>query len=192
MKTLLHQASRSFVDSLEDKEYVVLERLYGMGEKSKPKKNPESVFQSWAINRLQQLINYKCEESGIPVIFVKPDFTSQRCPRCGTIDKNNRRSQALFRCVSCGFQHNADFVASINLRELALGGWAVVSQPDAVYETRKLPSNPFISRGLANGAADHLQDALKWDLQGLQALFAFSAGNLQNAGLGSANKHNVV
>lgn len=188
MKTLLHQASRAFVDSLEDEEYVVLERLYGVGEKARPKKNPEAVFQSWAINRLQQLINYKCEESGIPVVFVKPDFTSQRCPRCGTIDKNNRRSQALFRCISCGFQHNADFVASINLRELARGGWAVVSQPYAVYETRKLPSNSFIPRGQVNGAADYLQDALKWDLQGLQQWSALPAQNHQDVDLSSANK----
>jgi transposase len=87
---------------------------------------------SSTMGRLQHMITYKCEENGIPVVLVKPDFTSQRCPRCGTIDRYNRRTQALFRCVNCGYQHNADFVASINLRELALGGWAAVSQPYAI------------------------------------------------------------
>ncbi|MFP3910319.1 MAG: hypothetical protein ACLFVX_10745 [Archaeoglobaceae archaeon] len=46
------------------------------------------------------------------------------------MDKSNR-FQALFRCVSCGYQHNSDKVASFNLSELAQGVWAPVSVPEA-------------------------------------------------------------
>ena len=142
MRTFLHQSSRALIESLNDGDYLVLERLYGT--KMKPKGNrPSRSPHRGGRNRqdcgsstlidLQHMISYKCEEMGIPVTLVRPDYTSQRCPRCGTIDKYNRRSQALFRCISCGYPDNADFVASINLRELALGGWAAVSQPDAVH-----------------------------------------------------------
>ena len=134
-RTTLHQSSKALVESLDEGNYLVLERLHGTKVRTCSKRNQRCTrpsFQSLAIGRLQKMISYKCGDRGIPVILAKPDFTSQRCPRCGTIDKFNRRSQALFRCVKCGYQHNADFVASINLRELALGGWAAVSQPDAV------------------------------------------------------------
>ncbi len=134
-KTTLHQYSRSLVKSLEEDDYLVMEKLQGTKVKSchrKHRRNTRPSYQSLVISRLQQMISYKCADQGITVISVRPDFTSQRCPRCGTIDKSNRRSQALFRCVHCGYQHNADFIASINLRELALGGWAAISQPDAV------------------------------------------------------------
>jgi IS605 OrfB family transposase len=144
LRTTLHQSSRALVESLNEGNYLVLERLYGTkvrtGSKSNQRCNRPS-FQSLAMGRLQQMISYKCEDLGIPVILAKPDFTSQRCPRCGTIDKFNRRSQALFRCVHCGYQHNADFVASINLRELALGGWAAVSQPNAVHQLARIASS---------------------------------------------------
>jgi len=134
-RTTLHQSSKALVESLDEGNYLVLEKLHGTKVKTGSKRNRRCTrpsFQSLTIGRLQQMISYKCGDRGIPVILAKPDFTSQRCPRCGTIDKFNRRSQALFRCVHCGYQHNADFVASINLRELALGGWAAVSQPNAV------------------------------------------------------------
>jgi IS605 OrfB family transposase len=133
-RTKLHESSKALVESLDEGNYLVLERLRGTKVEKGSKRNRRSTrpsFQSLAIWRLQQMISYKCGDRGIPLILARPDFTSQRCPRCGTIDKFNRRSQALFRCVNCGYQHNADFVASINLRELALGGWAAVSQPNA-------------------------------------------------------------
>ncbi|MBC7118847.1 MAG: transposase [Methanobacteriaceae archaeon] len=44
--------------------------------------------------------------------------------KCGTVNKSNKKSQALFRCLSCGYQDNFDRVASFNLQELALEGWA--------------------------------------------------------------------
>jgi putative transposase len=135
-KAVLHQISRRFVASLKDGEYVVLEELPDAGKSdiAKPCKDRPAVFRGWAISKLLHMLSYKCADAGVPVIYVSPDFTSQRCPRCGTIHKNNRRTQALFRCVNCGFQHNADIVAALNLREQARGGWAAVSQPHAVHK----------------------------------------------------------
>jgi transposase len=87
---------------------------------------------SWAFRKLQSFIEYKALERGIPIVYINPKNTSTTCPRCGYIDKANRRSRSLFRCVKCGFQHNADHVASLNLSrvEPAHSGWASVSEPN--------------------------------------------------------------
>ena len=128
--TVLHQVSREFVDSLEEGDKVVLEDLTGIRKGSKRRKKNRADFHSWAFHKLAMMIGYKCAECGIPVEYVNPAYTSQRCPRCGTIDKRNRKSQALFRCINCGFQHNADHIASINICELAQDVWAPVNAPN--------------------------------------------------------------
>jgi putative transposase len=46
---------------------------------------------------------------------VPPAFTSQRCSACGHTAAESRESQALFRCVACGFACNADVNAARNI-----------------------------------------------------------------------------
>ena len=46
---------------------------------------------------------------------VNPAFTSQRCSACGHIAAGSRKSQALFRCVACGYACNADVNAAKNI-----------------------------------------------------------------------------
>jgi transposase len=53
---------------------------------------------------------------------VPAPYTSLRCSACGWIDKNSRKSQAEFLCVSCGFTCNADHNASINIAAGHAGG----------------------------------------------------------------------
>jgi transposase len=46
---------------------------------------------------------------------VPPPYTSQRCSACGHIARESRESQALFRCVACGYACNADVNAARNI-----------------------------------------------------------------------------
>ena len=46
---------------------------------------------------------------------VPPAFTSQRCSACGHVAAESRESQALFRCVACGYAANADVNAARNI-----------------------------------------------------------------------------
>jgi transposase len=46
---------------------------------------------------------------------VAPAFTSQRCSACGHVAAESRESQALFRCVACGYACNADVNAARNI-----------------------------------------------------------------------------
>lgn len=46
---------------------------------------------------------------------INPAYTSQRCHQCGHTAKKNRESQAVFRCVNCGYTDNADINAARNI-----------------------------------------------------------------------------
>jgi transposase len=54
-------------------------------------------------------------EFNIEVEFIKPQYTSQRCNKCGCIDKENRQTQEQFVCTTCGHKDNADRNASRNI-----------------------------------------------------------------------------
>ena len=46
---------------------------------------------------------------------INPAYTSQTCSVCGHCAPENRESQAVFRCVACGHQANADVNAATNI-----------------------------------------------------------------------------
>jgi transposase len=50
---------------------------------------------------------------------INPAYTSQTCSACGTVDREARESQAVFRCRSCGHTEHADVNAAKNI---AAGG----------------------------------------------------------------------
>ena len=58
------------------------------------------------------------------ILKVDPQYTSQKCPGCGAIDKTARdRSQHRYTCKHCGRVYNDDEVAAKNLRQLGI--WCV-------------------------------------------------------------------
>lgn len=57
----------------------------------------------------------KCNEFSSIFIEVNPAYTSQTCSSCDHIDKENRKSQAKFKCTACGFELNADHNGAINI-----------------------------------------------------------------------------
>jgi len=71
----------------------------------------------WSPAELQNFIEYKAEDLGKTVIYVNPKHTSQKCSRCGYINKRNRDG-AEFKCKNCGFELNADLNASRNIEML--------------------------------------------------------------------------
>jgi putative transposase len=68
---------------------------------------------AWSL--FQQRLTDKAQQSGVRVRLVNPAFTSQQCRACGHIAKENRESQAIFRCVQCGHQAHADINAARNI-----------------------------------------------------------------------------
>lgn len=76
-------------------------------------------LRDWTYFDLRQKVKYKAEEHGIELKLVDPRYTSQRCSKCGWIDRQNRpkeeKGQAFFQCTECGYKANADYNASVNL-----------------------------------------------------------------------------
>lgn len=76
--------------------------------------------QAWALFRTRLTDKAATATAPVEVVAVNPAFTSQRCSACGHTAKENRESQAVFRCRSCGYAANADVNAAINIRAAGL------------------------------------------------------------------------
>lgn len=74
---------------------------------------------NWAYFQLRQFISYKTENLGKKLILVDPRYTSQRCSKCGFIDKANRIG-CSFHCLSCDFVCHSDYNASLNISQIGL------------------------------------------------------------------------
>jgi putative transposase len=85
----------------------------GRNVRQKAGLNRSILDQGWSEFRRQ--LEYKLVWAGGQLLAVPAMNTSRTCPRCGSISKDNRRSQALFSCVNCGFSENADLVAAVNI-----------------------------------------------------------------------------
>jgi len=86
----------------------------GKNVKAKSGLNKAILDQGWYEFRRQ--LEYKLLWSGGRLIKVPPQNTSRTCPECGCISKENRKTQAVFMCIECGYKENADYVAAINIK----------------------------------------------------------------------------
>jgi putative transposase len=85
----------------------------GRNVKQKAGLNRSILDQGWAEFRRQ--LEYKMLWAGGQLLAVPATNTSRICPECNHTSGDNRKSQAIFRCVECGFSENADLVAAINI-----------------------------------------------------------------------------
>ena len=111
--TINNRYSRELVDYAVKNQYGVIqmEELSGIKEDTGfPRR-----LRHWTYYDLQMKVEQKCKEAGIKFKKIDPRYTSQRCSRCGNIDKDNRPNQATFLCTECGFETNADYNASQNI-----------------------------------------------------------------------------
>lgn len=109
-KTYNHSISTKIVNFAKKNkcEFINMEALEGTNFE-------ERLLSVWSYSQLKEQVVYKAGREGIKVRFVNPAYTSQKCSKCGYIDKENRPSQAIFECKSCGFKTNADYNASQNI-----------------------------------------------------------------------------
>ena len=126
MADVNHQVSKDLVSwaSALEKPVIALEDLRGIRKRVGTRKNKKSnrgsrrFINKWSYYQLRTFIEYKANELGIPVIYIDPAYTSQTCPRCGHVAKENRDGER-FTCVACKYNNNADIVGSFNIRTKA-------------------------------------------------------------------------
>ena len=88
---------------------------HGKGVSQKSGVNRAILDQGWGEFRRQ--LGYKMDWNGGILLSVASLPTSQTCPCCGQVAKENRLKKVEFLCVACGHADNADVVGAINISE---------------------------------------------------------------------------
>jgi putative transposase len=142
-KNFVHNLSN---DISKNHVVVVIEDLQ-VGNMSK--RAAKKVAQKSGLNRaildaspfeLRRQLEYKTQWLGGLLVPVPPQNTSRKCPQCQHVSAENRKSQAKFVCVECGFRANADFVGAVNIREAGLASLACLQPSGAVSPSCQEPT----------------------------------------------------
>ncbi len=122
MQDVNHCISKALVVSNPKGTLHVMEDLTGIRSVTeRVRVKDRYVWVSWAYYDLEQKLTYKAMEHGQKVIKVNPRYTSQTCPKCGHIDKNNRDKQKhIFCCKNCGYKSNDDRIGAMNLYRMGI------------------------------------------------------------------------
>jgi len=82
----------------------------GKNVRQKAGLNKAILDSGWGL--FNRTVGYKLEERGGTLKNVNPYRTSQTCPACSHISKDNRKTQSEFKCVKCDHTENADVTAA--------------------------------------------------------------------------------
>jgi len=131
-----HQIARALVESYD---VIVIEdlKIANMVRRAKPHPDPgipgaflaNGAAAKTGLNRsisdagwaqFRSTLVAKAEEAGRQMVGVDPRHTSDRCEACGYAARENRVKQAVFRCVRCGHEAQADEHAARNILRAGL------------------------------------------------------------------------
>jgi len=121
IKDINHKISKKIVQiALENKCGIKLEKLGGIRKSKASKSNKKnksgesfkSSINTWEFYQLQTMIEYKSKICGIPVAYIDPHYTSQKCSRCGLMGNRDKKK---YSCSSCGHVDHADANAAFNI-----------------------------------------------------------------------------
>ena len=124
-----HSISKQIVSShtligLENLKHIRERTNRRSSKKASTKQRKANHNQSkWSFAELHGYIDYKAILSNSLAIKVPAQFTSQCCPKCGHVSKQNRPNKGLtFTCVACSHTLHSDLVGARNvaLRTLLL------------------------------------------------------------------------
>ena len=123
MTDVNHQLSKALVHQYGPDTLFVIEDLTGVSfseeNLSSRRKDQRGELRSWAFYQLEQMLTYKAAEIGSFVLKVPAAYTSQRCPKCGRIRKENRNHKTHeYVCDCCRYRSNDDRIGAMNLHDL--------------------------------------------------------------------------
>lgn len=123
MADVNHRLSKTLVQKYGADTLYVIEDLkdvsFADSNLQKRTAKGRNELRSWTFYQLEQFLTYKAAASGSEVLKVPADYTSQRCPKCGRILKENRHHDIHeYICDACGYRSNDDRVGAMNLYQL--------------------------------------------------------------------------
>ena len=113
MKDIDHKISREIINTAiaNNVSVIRLEQLSNIrSATSKSRKNNHSIH-NWSFYRLASFIEYKARLASIRIEYVNPAFTSQKCPKCGSVHHADDRN---YTC-KCGYHTHRDLLGAINI-----------------------------------------------------------------------------
>lgn len=134
-KWLNHNISKQLVqDAKNSNAALAFEDLTNIRQSLNQKRRSKTERRrtnNWAFYQLRMFVDYKARIAGIPVVFVPPAYTSQTCSRCHHVHPvkgKSYRKGKKYKCGNCGFEHDADINAALNIAALGLS----VIQPESL------------------------------------------------------------
>lgn len=129
-KTLVSHYGPDTLFVLEDLTDVTFDTVYNR------KRENRYEHHSWSFYDLEQKLKYKAHLNGSEVVKVDAHYTSQRCPKCGRIFKENRdHGLHMYICDRCGYRSNDDRIAAMNIQ--MLGTMYVSGVPNPSYQSKR-------------------------------------------------------
>jgi IS605 OrfB family transposase len=162
-----HRISRCIADQhphcligLEDLTYIREQTKRRKGKKASRKQRRANHHASkWAFAELHGYIAYKALLSGSMAVKVDAYYTSQACPRCGYVSRDNRPQKGLlFCCQGCHYSLHADLVGARNIALRTL-----ISRQDWLT-TGVLSVRPDVASDEAKAARRQCYAELRWSL----------------------------
>lgn len=117
MSDVNHRLTKTLIDHYGSNTIYALEDLTDVRfATEKSPKDQRYEMLSWAFYQFEQFLTYKANLNSSAVVKVPAKYTSQRCPKCGRIHKDNRVH--LYTCDKCGYKSNDDRLAAMNIQFL--------------------------------------------------------------------------
>ncbi|MFD1549271.1 RNA-guided endonuclease InsQ/TnpB family protein [Levilactobacillus fuyuanensis] len=93
-------------------------------------KSLRNSHRSWSFFQLELFLTYKAQAIQSVVVKVNPAFTSQRCPKCGLVEKANRHHDThQYWCTQCQYRCNDDRLGAMNIKILGQDWLSGVKHP---------------------------------------------------------------
>jgi hypothetical protein len=110
------RALNQMLDDLPEGAAVAMERL-SVADLRLKSRLMNRALRAAQLGYVRDKLKFKLDERGIRYRSVQPAYSSQQCSHCGFTSPMNRRSQAEFCCLWCGYVANADENAASNIAE---------------------------------------------------------------------------
>ena len=98
----------------ENIEEIVREDLNWSSKRKNVNRKQRNRFSTWSKGVLLERLSVKLAEKGIKETIVNPAYTSQVCCKCNHLGSRKGKE---FKCSNCNLSIDADFNASINIKE---------------------------------------------------------------------------